>query len=667
MSLIKRLSEKLISIIAAGEVIERPANVVKELVENSIDAGASKIIISLDDSGKNLIKIEDNGLGMSLEDMKLAIERHATSKLDDEQLIEIPNFGFRGEALASICAISRFSLCSRKQGSEDGWQLFIEEGDLNSIKIEPFRMDSNGTMIQVSDIFFTIPNRLKFLQSNRSELLYIMNLINSMAVSRPDIEFILYNNGDLKFSYNQCPSSSDYLMRIYKICVSNAYSKNSVENFFCFKDKESLGSDIKLLCVLSIPVLNYYNYSKLYFIVNGRPIKDSRIYQLIRIAYSDFIPQGRYPMGMVKLDLPYHMVDVNIHPRKYEINIRDERLLFSKIRQLIECNISKYNNKSFYIDHINNVPDNKVQQNIKNNLSSNQGNSSIDYHKLHINRSNANLTSSLKNNNISNANLTLNDSLVNDKKKYNFHEEYKQNVSEKSMNIVSDHDINVLKKIDEATKTTKDELLEDDKNSIVTSPMLLQDSELGTALCQVHNMYIIAQNADGIVIVDQHAIHERLLYEDIKCDIKNTSIYSQFIIKPEIVECDYEDQELLRQNRDTLEKYGIRFSNVSDDTILLTEISTLFKDMNLQSLIQDICNDIRQYGTVRSINNKIKDVYGNSACKNAIKAGRKMTIEEMNFLLRQIEESKNSGQCNHGRPTYIKIKLKDINKLFERI
>ncbi|WP_339046582.1 DNA mismatch repair endonuclease MutL [Candidatus Mesenet endosymbiont of Agriotes lineatus] len=598
------LDAKTINRIAAGEVIERPASVVKELVENAIDAGSSEIEIKIESGGRNLITVLDNGNGIEKEDIELAFKRHATSKLkNDDDLMEIKHLGFRGEALPSIAAVSRIKLSSRAKAA---WSIAYEGGE-KVMDLTPASIPG-GTEIEVRDLFFATPNRLKFLKTERAETQAIVDIINNLAMINPSIGFTLSANNKRLLKYNKQES---LLFRLREI------AKEFAENSLKVREEEEGTGVTGYICK---PTVNRGNSTMIYTFVNSRPIKDNTLIGAIKYAYNDFIPSGRYPIVVLHLEVPYDQVDVNVHPNKLEVRFRDKKLIYEVItRGLIKALSTRLSDKKdIPLSPFEKfIADDKISENSKDNR-----------------RNQAKRPSPLEMNKFPDLE-TKRDSFLVDKS----------------------YSLDLQKELKPSQQT---DILTKEQINIV------EEYPLGLARCQVYNTYIIAQLKDRLIIVDQHAAHERLVYEYLKGIIKKSGIKRQKLLIPETVVISSHAGELIAKYKDKLGEMGLGLEIASDILVTVKETPAIFGAINVKETVLDLADNLIAMEDTLPIEDKMKKICATISCHGSIRAGRAMKLEEMNAMLRQMEETSFSGQCNHGRPTYIEMKLSDIEKLFER-
>jgi DNA mismatch repair protein MutL len=594
MTVIRVLSTVTINRIAAGEVIERPASVVKELVENSLDAGATDIKITIEAGGRNLIMITDNGCGISKEDLPVAVDRHTTSKLKDDDLVNICNFGFRGEALPAIGSVSRLTIKSRLHNENDGWQISVFGGEKSSIMPTPH---IGGTNIEVKDLFFATPARLKFLKSERTEIQNIVDIVKRIAITHHNVAFSIIS--DDKTILDLRVKTDDLIAPKFSR-ISDILSKDFIENAIplMFNNEE-----IKITGYASLPTYNRGTSEETYLYVNNRPVRDKLLFTAIRIAYHDFISRDRYPVVVLFLEVPYELVDVNVHPNKAEVRFRDNVLVRNSIISAI---------KSAILD--------KGQQTSSTIAQQTLGLLQPKYNAAPV----------------------------------NFSASPPRNWQSPSFN----KPISLSQEVTQPIARS----LQEDETQHIHQP----NYPLGAAKCQLHKTYIISQTENSIVITDQHAAHERLTYEKLKIQLENGEIESQRLLIPEIVESDENTITTLLHLKSELQKLGLIIDPYTNTSVSVHATPITLGNCDAKKLMQDIIDDLKEYGENVFLKELVNHVLATYACHYSIRAGREMNHMEMNNLLREMEQTPHSGQCNHGRPTYIELELKDIEKLFGR-
>ncbi|WP_425360039.1 MULTISPECIES: DNA mismatch repair endonuclease MutL [unclassified Candidatus Tisiphia] len=661
---IKLLSDSTINRIAAGEVIERPASVVKELVENAIDAASTKIDIMLEQAGKNLIVISDNGIGMSEDDLNIAIERHTTSKLDELDLLNIHTFGFRGEALPSIGSVSKMLITSKARGADRAYQMQISGGSNKGSKPT---IHNEGTKIEIRDLFFATPARLKFLRSDKTEFAASLDVIKKIALAHPKISINLSHDGKNILKVKGQDGNFDEILkqRIIDI-VGSDFIENSVHI-------NLQRPEISVYGFTSIPTFNRASAEDQFLFVNNRPVKDKLLQIALRVAYQDYLARDRHPVSVLFLQIDPQMVDVNVHPAKTEVRFHDPNtirgLLVSSIKDALatKSHMVSTNIATTALGLFRNTA--TTNNAIKTNIPLQKSPSSSK--KIYPdNLTPHNLSVSDNSSTYRTQNLTLPKSNQNS---FNIQQPLIKTEPHAKVEVVEDSIVNsgeVDARSDGATPISNRRALSDDVTNFSSIDYTHSDCNnglLGAARAQLHGTYIISQTADSIVIVDQHAAHERLGYEKIKQTISNNGLIKQRLLIPEIIELpDVKRADLLYNKKADLSKLGLSIEKFGERSIIVSEAPSLLGDINISQLIQDLADNLSDLGENISLIQLIEHVTETYACHYSIRAGRKLSSEEMNELLRQMEKTPFSGQCNHGRPTYIELKLKDIERLFGR-
>ena len=607
---IRLLPNDLINKIAAGEVIERPASAVKELVENSIDAGATKIEIIMRNGGRTFISVTDNGCGMSKRDLVLAVERHATSKLPTDDLDSISTLGFRGEALPSIGAVSRLTIKTRSKDMDTGWSINVTGGDIEAVVPSSLKI---GTQVEIRDLFYATPARLKFLKTDRTETGRTIEVIRRIAMVNPNISFTL-NDGtrtNIRFNGAQGNLPNIQLSRIGEV-LGRDFEENSL-----LIEAEREG--FILTGYAGLPTLNKRTSSHQFLFVNGRPVQDKLLYGAVRAAYSDFLAYDRHPFVVLFLNAPGSTLDVNVHPAKSEVRFQEPGL----VRGLIIGALKKTLTEAGYqtSSTISNAALGILNKSISK-ISPTGVRSSGQSYKTREPSQNNYLPSSFANNEIANRHLDLNSA--------------------------------PMARTDSPSHQSSESL-----NEIASFP-------LGAAQAQLHKNYIVAQTNEGLVIVDQHAAHERLVYEKMKIDLKEGGIKRQVLLIPEVVDLENVKIQRLLELKDDFARLGLVLEEFGEGAILVREIPSILGDINVKNLVIDIVDELEEFGSSTILEDKLGHICGTIACHSSVRSGRTLRVEEMNALLREMEATPHSGQCNHGRPTYVELKLSDIEKLFGR-
>lgn len=589
---IRHLPETLINQIAAGEVIERPAAAVKELVENSLDAGATQIDVDIREGGKSLIIVDDNGSGMNREELVAALDRHATSKLLGDDLLNIQFMGFRGEALPSIASVSRLKIATRMKDGE-GWEVTVEGGKK---EMAAPSSQARGTRIEVRDLFYATPARLKFLKSERAEALAIKEMLQRLAMANPEAGFRLTIDG--KQSFYHAPVS-DPQMRLADI-LGRDFGQNS---FMIDTEREG----IRLSGFAALPTYNRKTAQHQYLFVNRRPVRDKLIHGCVRAAYADVLAKDRHAAVALFIDLPSSLVDMNVHPAKAEVRFQDPGLVRGLIISALKHGVHQHGFQTSSTLSVAALGHLKAE---------NQNAPALPYRSPSYSM-NAGLAEAVRNS-------------------------YMPQMGLQEMQMPS-------ARFEEAP--------------VAAIP---EHFPLGAARAQIHENYIIAQNEQGVVIIDQHAAHERLVYERFKTQMEKHGIEKQGLLTPELVELDEADAERLLSRADMLAKLGLEIESFGIGTIAVQTIPALLAKANISKLIKDLADELTENDEANGLEERLNHILSTMACHGSVRSGRRLSVDEMNALLRQMEETPLSGQCNHGRPTYIKLSLRDIEKLFGR-
>jgi len=588
---IRRLSEGTVNRIAAGEVVERPAAAIKELVENAMDAGATRIDIAASNGGADLLLVEDDGIGMTSDDLRLAIERHATSKLPvkggEDDLSHIVTMGFRGEALPSIGAVARLSLTSRMAGGEAA-EIKVDGGKLEGPRPAAFLASGqHGTRAEVRELFYATPARLKFLKSTRSEDLAITDIVKRLAMARPDIGFTLTLDGRKSLDLPAEPDLMDgRLPRLARIM-----GREFGDNAACV---EAGREGVSLSGYAGLPTYNRANAAMQFLFVNGRPVRDKLLVGAVRGAYADFLARDRHPALALFLDCDPAFVDVNVHPAKTEVRFRDAGLVRGLIVGALKHAIEGSGHRASTT-----VASSALAAFARQSPSPFQ-----------------------------------------------------------SPNIFS---ANGMREAPASYSAVPMSVRMEDA-SLESVP----DTPLGVARAQLHETYVVAQTADGIVIVDQHAAHERLVYERMKKALANGGVARQPLLIPEVVDLDPSEVTRVAGRAAELAELGLVIEAFGPDAVMVREVPAMLGKVDVKGLVRDLADEIAETGNALSLKERLEEVSGTLACHMSVRAGRRLNAEEMNALLREMEATPHSGQCNHGRPTYVELKLADIEKLFGR-
>jgi DNA mismatch repair protein MutL len=591
---IRRLSETLINRIAAGEVVERPASAVKELVENAIDAGAHQIDVRMEEGGRRLILVTDDGCGMTSEELSLAVERHATSKLPEDDLVNIRSLGFRGEALPSIGAVSRMTVASRARGAQAAFSVALTGG----VKEAPAPAAQNaGTRVEVRDLFFATPARLKFLKSDRTELQQAQDTLRRLAMAHPGVGFSLVSEDRtlLKLPADTGDLFDARLKRIAAVLGAD-FKANALA---VSVEREGL----TLTGFAGVPTFHRGTAQFQYLFVNGRPVRDRLLQGAVRGAYADFLARDRHPVVVLFLSVLPGDVDVNVHPTKAEVRFRDAGLVRGTIVGALKHTLGEAGHRA-------------------------STTVAADAFRA-----------------FSPGRMPERQSHLSPQVAYDF----QAPLNDPGRQYRAGDTVFVPQARTEPAPETQ-----------------APSYPLGAARGQLHETYIVAQTADGIVIVDQHAAHERLVYERMKTALAATGVARQGLLLPEVVELEPGAAGRLSERAAELAELGLVIEPFGQGAVVVREIPAMLGKSDVPGLIRDLADDLSEIDEALTLKERLEDVCGTLACHGSVRAGRRLSTEEMNHLLREMEATPHSGQCNHGRPTYVELKLADIEKLFGR-
>jgi DNA mismatch repair protein MutL len=583
---IRQLPPVVVNRIAAGEVIERPAAAVKELVENAIDAGATRIEVVLHDGGQTLIVVADNGGGMRAGDLELAVERHCTSKLPDDDILEIKSLGFRGEALPSIGAVSRLRILSRPPEADSAWEIAVEGGMKRGPKPASH---PPGTRVEVRDLFFATPARLKFLKSARSERDHAVDMVKRLAMACPAVGFVVIGDEDRVLL--RLPAGQSREARLASL-LGRDFADNSVP-------VGAVREGFSLSGLIGLPTLNRGLPRDQYLVVNGRPVRDRLLVGAVRAAYQDLLARDRHPLVALFLDGPTAEIDVNVHPAKAEIRFRDAGLVRGLIVGALRHALAQAGQRSATT--------------------------------------------------VSTAALTA------------FRT---PGAAPPAMPRFAFPPSPPARELAEAGNRFLA------PGAALPAPQaaaeIPQDAPLGIARAQLHGTYILAETASGIVLIDQHAAHERLVYERMKEALARHGVERQVLLLPEIVELDPSLAARLAAHAEELAQFGLVLEGFGPGAVIVREVPALLPDLDVPALIRDLADELAEWGDALALQERVESVCGTLACHSSVRAGGRLSPPEMDALLRQMEATPNSGQCNHGRPTYVSLALSDIERLFGR-
>ena len=622
MSRIHLLSPQLANQIAAGEVVERPASVVKEIMENAIDAGSTKISVEVEQGGVKLIRIRDDGKGIDKDDLPLALSRHATSKITAlEDLEAVASLGFRGEALASISSVSRLTLSSRAEGQESGWQVRAEGRDMEA-EVSP-TAHPQGTTVEMRDLFFNTPARRKFLKTENTEYRHLEEVVKRMALSRFDLQFQLSNNN--RVVHQLKPAISEQMKERRIASLLGADFINSALNV----DIAAEASGLRLWGWIGLPTYSRSQADQQYFFVNGRIIRDKLVTHAIRQAYADVLYNGRHPCYVLYLELDPALVDVNVHPTKHEVRFREGRLVHDFIFRSIHRVIGESRPGDRSPDAIPGFGTNLQQQVEPLNQSFEQQRISLPSE--------------------SNSPGAFNFSA------YQAAKPSQGQIQQQMAGYAALHPQTpgLTAEISSVGATL-------DAASTADIP------PLGFAVAQLHGIYILSQSAQGMVVVDMHAAHERIVYERMKSAWESEGVRSQPLLVPVTLNVSEAEAEIAAEQADLFKQLGFSLERLAQESIVIREVPVSLARSDVSLLVRDVLSDMKVYGTSRRIEESINELLGTMACHGSVRANRQLTIPEMNALLRDMEATERSGQCNHGRPTYVHLTMGELDKLFLR-
>ncbi|MCX5579536.1 DNA mismatch repair endonuclease MutL [Kaistia terrae] len=609
MTAVRRLTEEMINRIAAGEVVERPASVVKELVENAIDAGAKRVEIVTAGGGAALIRVTDDGGGMTREDLELAIDRHCTSKLTDD-LLDIRTLGFRGEALASIGAVARLSIASRHASEPHGWEIVVEGGLVHPPR--PAGLNS-GTRVEVTDLFFSTPARLKFLKGERAESSAVTDIVKRLAMAHPEVRFSLNGSDRGAIDYPVAHGDEPFVERLGQIL-----SQDFVDNAIAI---EAEREGIRLSGYAGLPTYNRANGLQQFLFVNGRPVRDKLLMGALRAGYADVMSRDRHPVAALRIDLEPHGVDVNVHPAKSDVRFRDPGLVRGLIVGALRNAIHQAGHRS----------------------ATTGGGATIAAFRTGETPAASAWRSSAPMPSFSNTGVAP-----------SWRDWANNNVPAQRFNEPAQP---AFASVNQPSADAR-------ANTVSASDPT--DRPLGAARAQVHENYIIAQTEHGVVIVDQHAAHERLVYERLKTALARSGVARQILLIPDIIDLPEDDVARLLKRADELAELGLAIESFGPGAVAVRETPALLGELDTRSLLIDLADDLAEWDDTTRLREKLDHVAATMACHGSVRSGRRLRPEEMDALLREMEATPGSGQCNHGRPTYVELKLADIERLFGR-
>jgi DNA mismatch repair protein MutL len=604
-SRIQPMPVQLVNQIAAGEVVERPASVVKELLENSLDAGATKISIDIEKGGTKLIRISDNGHGIHKDDLVLSLSPHATSKIHSiDDLEKVRSLGFRGEALPSIASVSQLQLTSCWQGGDETWQLTMnnsQAGEITPAANKP------GTTIEVRDLFFNIPARRKFLRTEKTEFSHLDDVVKRISLCRFDVDISLRHNQRVVKAMRAANSRLEQEKRIADV-LGPAFIEQAVHIDFEYEG-------LRLWGWIAQPTFSRSQADMQYFYVNGRVVKDRLVTHAVRQAYADVLFHGRHPAYVLFFECDPVMVDVNAHPGKHEVRFRQGRQIHDFLFRTIHKSLAEVtagDSRSHEFQHFSNAAVSGQQGEESEQVRSTTGSSFSG--RFRVNQP-----------------------------------------SQSSMPFA----------VAEQRRSYAD-FMPDAGKQVLPEEEVQAMPPLGYARAQLHGIYILAENAQGMVLVDMHAAHERITYERLKAAREGEGIKSQPLLVPMTLSVSTREAQLVEDKSDVFSQLGFEVDRVADESIKVRQIPLILSNSDVETLLRDVLSDVLTHGSSSRIQQAINDILSTMACHGSIRANRKLRIEEMNALLRDMETTERSGQCNHGRPTWIQLSITELDKLFMR-
>ena len=617
---IRRLPPETVNRIAAGEVVERPASAIKELVENALDAGATRIEIQADGGGLTRILIADDGCGMAADQLALAVERHATSKLEaddagDVDLLRISTLGFRGEALPSIGSVARLTITSRPREGGDAHQITVEGGDQRPVAPAGFP-GPHGARVEVRDLFYATPARLKFMKSERSEAMAISEEIKRQAMAHETVAFTLDLDGKTTLRLPaEHPGDAGRLKRLAAL-LGRDFEANALLI-------DQARDNVRLTGYAGLPTYSRGNAGHQYLFVNGRPVKDRLLQGALRGAYADFLARDRHPAAVLFLEIDPLYVDVNVHPAKAEVRFRDPALVRGLIVGALRHALAAAGHRASTTVAADALAGFQPHTGVSSSPAWSPSSPSAQGWSGWQGWA---------------APASANAQVI-------------PGLNDRSARVETHPGLN------------DQSLIHDESRGGGVDPV---DFPLGAARAQLHGTYIVAQTRDGLVVVDQHAAHERLVYERMKVQMARGAVTRQALLTPEVVELDPAEAERVSARVDELAELGLIVEPFGAGAVLVRETPALLGDTDVQGLIRDIADDLAEHGAALALSERLGEVCGTMACHGSVRAGRVLSAPEMNALLREMEATPHSGQCNHGRPTYVELKLADLEKLFGR-
>ena len=627
MSRIHLLSPRLANQIAAGEVVERPANIIKELVENSLDAGAQHIDVDAEQGGIKLLRVRDDGHGIGKDDLPLSLSRHATSKITTlDDLEAVGTMGFRGEALASISSVSRLTLTSREKGSDEAWQVKAEGRDMQA-EVSP-AAHPTGTTVEARDLFFNTPARRKFLRTEKTEFSHLEDTLKKLALSRYDVAFTLRHNNRVIHSLRPAARTIDREKRVATL-LNPQFMDNAVHI-------ETEGAGLTIEGWVGLPTFSRSQGDMQYFFVNGRAVRDKLVVHAIKQAYRDVLYHGRHPAFVLYLWLDPKLVDVNVHPTKHEVRFRDGRLVHDFIFRSLHRALADIRPEQ----PTANLQPSAAPAATGTEAGEFQGQNRLDWQQPATERvpfsttADGSATSTAQNYSSGSFGQSFSD-------------------SRPGQGAVAEQ----LRSYEQLNQGAPQPLPESSAEDL---------PPLGFAVAQLHGIYILAQNAHGLVVVDMHAAHERITYERLKVAVDEQGVQSQPLLVPETLHVSEREADAAEQFSDEFRQFGVELARVSPESLMIRQIPVLLQQANVGQLITDMLSDLMEHGASDRILAHRNELLSTMACHGSVRANRKLTLPEMNALLRDMEATERSGQCNHGRPTWTQMTMSELDKLFLR-
>lgn len=616
MNRIKLLSPRLANQIAAGEVVERPSSVIKELLENGLDAGATRLDIDVEDGGIKLMRVRDNGSGIDQEDLPLALSRHATSKIYElDDLEAVATLGFRGEALASISSVARLALITSTNDNSLGWQVVAEGRDMQT-EVSP-APHPRGTTVEVRDLFFNTPARRKFLRTEKTEYTHLEDVVKRLALSRFDVAFNLRHNNRAIYAWRAGDSQLEQERRVAQVC-GPAFMENAVHI-------EMERNGLRLWGWVALPTFSRSQADLQHFFVNGRCIRDKLVSHAVRQAYQDVLYHGRHPAFVLYLELDPATVDVNVHPTKHEVRFRDNRSVHDFIYSSLHRALAQVKPE----DSLNKTTAGNTL--LTQQTPAAQGLAAGEFQG---------------------------------QERISFAAASTAPVAPQAANYYSPSSFSASP----AAVREQMKVYGDLHQPASPLPEVSDDDvpPLGYAIAQLKGIYILAENAQGLIIVDMHAAHERITYERMKSAFSCGGLQTQPMLVPESIAVSQKEADCAEQHADTFKSLGFELQRAGPETLLVRQIPVVLNRAKVEQLVRDVLADLIEHGTSERIQHHINEILGTMACHASVRANRRLTIPEMNALLRDMEATERSGQCNHGRPTWLLQSLDELDKLFMR-